>query len=54
LELYDIQGKLIYQSKENNGVPSLKIAKGIYTYKIIAHTSQESIVKTGKWWNVGE
>lgn len=54
LELYDIQGKLIYQSKENTGVPGLKMAKGIYTYKIIAHTSQERIVKTGKWCNVGE
>lgn len=54
LELYDIQGKLIYRSEENTGVPGLKMAKGIYTYKIIAHTSQESIVKTGKWCNVGE
>jgi hypothetical protein len=54
LEVYDIQGKLIYQSKENNGVPALKIAKGIYTYKIIAHTSQEAIEKAGKWCNFGE
>jgi len=54
LEVYDIQGKLIYQSKENTGVPTLKIAKGIYTYKIIAHTSQEAIEKAGKWCNFGE
>ena len=54
LEVYDIQGKLIYQSKENNGVPALKIAKGIYTYKIKAHTSQEAIEKAGKWCNFGE
>ncbi|MEY4042271.1 MAG: hypothetical protein RL233_1802 [Bacteroidota bacterium] len=54
LEVYDIQGKLIYQSRENNGVPMLKIAKGIYTYKIKAHTAQETVDKAGKWSNFGE
>jgi hypothetical protein len=32
----------------------LKIAKGIYTYKIKAHTAQETVEKAGKWSNFGE
>ncbi|MFM7639144.1 MAG: hypothetical protein ACKO67_05370, partial [Bacteroidota bacterium] len=52
LEVFDVQGKCIYRSRSNEGVPSTGIAQGIYTYKIKAQSTSGSVEKSGKWLNV--
>lgn len=51
LDLYDLQGKLVYRTDKNTGVPAQDLRPGVYLYKIKAHTSQENVEKTGKWLN---
>ncbi|MFM8995287.1 MAG: T9SS type A sorting domain-containing protein, partial [Bacteroidota bacterium] len=51
LEVFDVQGKCIYRSHSNEGVPSAGIAQGIYTYKIKAQSTSGSVEKSGKWLN---
>ncbi len=51
LEVFDVQGKCIYRSQSNEGVPSTGIAQGIYTYKIKAQSTSGSVEKSGKWLN---
>lgn len=52
LEVYDLQGKCVFKSHVNEGVPALQITPGLYTYKINAHSAVGSIEKSGKWFNV--
>jgi hypothetical protein len=51
LELYDLQGKLVYRTEKNTGAPAHDLRPGVYTYKIIAHQGPNQVQKTGKWLN---
>ena len=51
LELYDLQGKLVYRTEKNNGAPAYDLSQGVYLYKIKAHSNAGHIEKSGKWWN---
>lgn len=52
LEVYDLQGKCVFKSYINEGVPALQITPGLYTYKIKGHSAAGSVEKSGKWFNV--
>jgi hypothetical protein len=54
LQIFDTQGKLVYQTNLNTGAPQLGLSVGIYTYKITAHNGQNQVEKSGKWLNYGE
>jgi hypothetical protein len=54
LELYDLQGKLVYHSEKNTGAPAFDLSQGVYLYKIKAHSYAGHIEKSGKWWNFGQ
>ena len=54
LQIFDTQGKLVYQTNLNTGVPQSGLSAGIYTYKITAHNGQNQVEKSGKWLNYGE
>jgi hypothetical protein len=54
LQIFDTQGKLVYQTNLNTGVPQSGLSAGIYTYKIKAHNGQNQVEKSGKWLNYGE
>ncbi|MFN5547403.1 MAG: T9SS type A sorting domain-containing protein, partial [Bacteroidota bacterium] len=54
LQIFDTQGKLVYQTNLNTGAPQLGLSAGIYTYKITAHNGQNQVEKSGKWLNYGE
>ncbi len=54
LELYDLQGKLVYRTEKNTGAPAQDLRPGVYTYKIIANQGPTQVQKTGKWLNFGE
>jgi hypothetical protein len=51
LELYDLQGKLVYRSNNNQGIQPNTLSPGVYTYKIIANQGPTQVQKTGKWLN---
>ena len=51
LELYDLQGKLVYRTEKNTGAPAHDLRPGVYTYKIIANQGPTQVQKTGKWLN---
>jgi hypothetical protein len=53
LELYDLQGKLVYRTEKNTGAPAHDLKPGVYTYKIIANQGPTQVQKTGKWLNFG-
>jgi len=53
LELYDLQGKLVYRTEKNTGAPAHDLKPGVYTYKIIANQGPTHVQKTGKWLNFG-
>ena len=51
LELFDVQGKKIFTSIENNGVPNQLLSAGAYIYKFTVSHNGTVIEHQGKWIN---
>ncbi len=52
LEVFDLQGKWVFSSTTNQGVPINVIPCGVYVYRLHAQNGKNQVIKTGKWVHV--